>query len=293
LATHSNNLKAYLALFGGLSFMCFAAILVKSAHAPGIVTAFYRMAIGTAVLIIPFLISFKTNKTRMPVLGIVFAAAAGVCFAGDMAFWATAVVLSNATIPTLTANLAPLWVGFGTVFIFREKLKPGFWLGLVISIAGMILLIHRDLKGNSHITAGALMGMAAGVFYGIFYLVSQQGRKLINTLRFLFIFTISSAIILTVLMFAFGYKFTGYDHFTWWMFVAIGIGVQVCGWFLINFSQGYLPASTVAPTLLGQPVLTFFLAALLLKEHLSAWHIVGGSIVVIGIYLVHYSRNKY
>jgi len=272
--------------------MCFAAIFVKSAHAPGIVTAFHRMTIGTLILIIPFLIFNKQSGTKIPSRGIMFAVIGGVCFACDMLLWATGVVLSNATIPTLTANLAPLWVGFGSILIFRQKLKPGFWVGLLIAITGMILLIRRDLSGNSNIGTGALLGLGAGVFYGIFYLVSEQGRKLMKTINYLFIFTLSSAIVLTIAMFVMGYDFTGYDNHSYLMFLGIGIGVQVCGWFLINYSQGFLPASTVAPTLLGQPVLTFFLAILILKEHLSFWHILGGSIVVIGIYIVHYSRNR-
>jgi drug/metabolite transporter (DMT)-like permease len=272
--------------------MCFAAIFVKSAHAPGIVTAFHRMTIGSIILIIPFVISLKRKGIKLPPKGILFAVIGGVCFACDMLLWSTGVVLSNATIPTLTANLAPLWVGFGSILFFRQKLKYGFWIGLAIAIVGMILLIRRDLSGDANIGKGAMLGLGAGVFYGVFYLVSEQGRKLINTISYLSIFTFSSAIVLTIAMFVLGYHFTGYDNHSYLMFLGIGIGVQVCGWFLINYSQGYLPASTVAPTLLGQPVLTFFLAVLILKEHLSFWHILGGSIVVIGIYLVHYSRNR-
>jgi drug/metabolite transporter (DMT)-like permease len=272
--------------------MCFAAIFVKSAHAPGIVTAFHRMAIGSAILVIPFLISLKRKGAKIPTKGILFASLGGICFACDLMLWSTGVVMSNATIPTLTANLAPLWVGFGTILVFRQKLKAGFWVGVVIAIVGMIVLIHRDISGKSNISVGALLGLGAGIFYGIFYLVSEKGRKLISTIRFLFIFTLSSFIVLTLCMFILGYSFTGYDRHTYLMFLGIGVGVQVCGWFLINYSQGYLPASTVAPTLLGQPVLTFLLAILFLNEHLSTWHIIGGSVVVIGIYLVHYSRNR-
>ena len=286
------NLRAYLSLFGGLSFMCFAAIFIKSAHAPGIVTAFYRMAIGAAILTIPFVYSLSKLKHSLPWKGILFAVLGGLCFATDMAFWSTGVVMSNATIPTLTANLAPLWVGFGSMIVYRQRHKPGFWIGLLVAIAGMVLLIHRDLDNNTKIGAGALMGTVAGLFYGIFYLFSQTGRKLLNTLQFLYISTLSSAIILFILMLIFGYEFTGYDRYTYLIFIGIGIGVQVCGWFLINYSQGYLPASTVAPTLLGQPVLTAFLAIWLLNEKLTIWHITGGLIVVAGIYLVHYSRNK-
>ncbi len=288
----NTNLKAYLALFGGLSFMCFAAIFIKSSHAPGIVTAFYRMAIGALVLTIPFIISLSKSEERLPRKGILFAMLGGFCFAADMAFWSTGVVMSNATIPTLLANLAPLWVGFGSIIIFHQRHKPGFWLGIVVAIAGMVLLIHRDLDSNTNNGAGALMGTVAGIFYGIFYLFSQSGRKLLSTLHFLYISTLSSAILLLILMLILKYNFTGYDRHTYLIFLGIGIGVQVCGWYLINYSQGYLPASTVAPTLLGQPVLTAFLAIWLLNEKLTVWHISGGLVVVAGIYIVHYSRTK-
>jgi drug/metabolite transporter (DMT)-like permease len=287
------NIRAYIALFAGLSFMCFAAIFMKSAHAPGIVTAFYRMTIASAALTIPFLISLRGRKNIIPARGIMYAIAGGFCFATDMAFWSTGVVMSNATIPTLTANLAPLWVGFGSMILFKQRHRSGFWVGLLIAIIGMFVLIHEDLNGDTNIGTGAFLGLCAGVFYGIFYLVSEPGRKLLNTLHFLFISTLSAAFLLAIYMLVFNYEFSGYDRHSHLMFLGIGLGVQVCGWFFINYSQGYLPASVVAPTLLGQPVLTAFLAIILLHEVLTAWHISGGLIVVTGIYIVHFNRRKH
>jgi drug/metabolite transporter (DMT)-like permease len=48
-----------------------------------------------------------------------------------------------------------------------------------------------------------------------------------------------------------------------------------------------LPASLAAPTLLGQPVLTALLAIPLLGEGLGAAQVVGGVVVLAGIWLVH------
>jgi len=272
--------------------MCFAAIFIKVSKAPGIVTAFYRMAVGTIILATPFFFSFRKAGYKLPGRGVLFAIFGGICFGCDMSLWSTGVVLSNATIPTLTANLAPLWVGFGSMLIFRHKLKAGFWIGLIIAIGGMLLLMHRDLSNDFTVRVGALLGLGAGMFYGMFYLLSERGRRLLNTIQFLFLFTATSALVLLTFSILFGYHLTGYDRTTYLIFLGIGVIVQVCGWFLINYSQGYLPATTVAPILLGQPVLTFFLATLILKERLSILHIIGGIIVVGGIYLLHYSRNK-
>jgi drug/metabolite transporter (DMT)-like permease len=285
------NLRAYLTLLVGLSFMCFSAIYVKSAHAPGIVTAFYRMVIGSLVLILPFIIYLKKAGQQLPLKGVLLAAAGGLCFGGDMALWSTAVVMSNATLPTLMANLAPVWVGIGAMIVFREKNNALFWTGLAVAIGGVVLLMSKDLFSANGILKGALLGSGAGLFYATFYLLSQSGRKLLNALSFVFIFTVSSAMLLFVLMIVLHYRFTGYDVHTNLMFLGIGVGVQVCGWLLINNSQGYLPATIVAPTLLGQPVLTAILALALLGEHLTIRHITGGLVVMAGIYVVHFSRK--
>jgi drug/metabolite transporter (DMT)-like permease len=284
--------RSYFTLLAGLSFMCFAAIYVKSAHAPGIVTAFYRMVIGTGILIIPFLIHrFKTEE-KLPLKGVLFAVAGGLCFGGDMTLWSTAVVMSNATLPTLMANLAPVWVGIAALFIFREKNNAIFWVGLATALGGVIILGSKDFVSYNGILKGALLGLGAGFFYAGFYMVSQPGRKLLNTLSYVFIFTLSAATLLFVVMLILKYHFTGYDQHTNLMFLGIGLGVQVCGWLLINYSQGFLPATIVAPTLLGQPVLTAILAWSFLNEHLTSRHITGGLIVMTGIYVVHYGRKK-
>lgn len=272
--------------------MSTSAVLIKSSHAPGIVTAFYRMGIGAAVLLLPFLLHSILNTPPLPLKGIMMAVCAGLCFGLDLSFWSTGVVASNATIPTISANMAPIWVGLGSMFIFNEKHKPGFWMGLLLALFGLSLLIYNDISLPNNIVKGALLGMVAGIFYGGFYLFAQAGRKLLDTLCFLFISTFISAIVLCLVALLHNYEFAGYDRHTWLIFIAIGIGVQVIGWFLLNYSQGHLSASIVSPTLLGQPVITAILAATLIDEQLTWLHITGGIVVITGIYIVHFSRKK-
>ncbi len=287
------NRSAYTALFGGLLFLGFSAIIIKSADAPGIVTSFYRMGIGTVVLCIPFVYNMLKKNLHFPVKGIMMAVLGGICFGIDLSLWSTGVVVSNATVPTIFANTAPVWVGIGSMLFFREKHNPKFWVGLVLAVVGISLVVKNDIFSANGILFGSLLGLASGLFYGTFCLVSQVGRKLVDTLSYLFITTFSSAVVLAFCVIIFNYEFTGYNQQTYLHFLAFGIGVQIFGWYLVNYSQGYLPASIVSPTLLGQPLITAFLALVLLHEHLTIWHISGGIIVITGIYVVHFSRNKY
>jgi len=290
--TPAQRYKAFMALLGGVFFTGVSALLIKSAHAPGIVTAFYRMAIGSAILLIPFIITQWKQKTALPIKGVMYAMLGGVFFAFDMSLWATAIVATNTTIPTLAANLAPIWAGLGAMWVFREKPRKGFWFGLCLSLCGIFIMLGHELSTPSGILLGAAMGLFAGMFYGFFYLATQKGRALISTINYLSISTFTSAFILFLMMLIFHHPFTGYDNVTWINFLTYGAGVQVIGWWLINYAQGYLKATVVAPTLLGQPVVTAIGAYLLLGEQHTIWHLTGGCVVILGIYRVVFTRQK-
>ena len=258
----TNKSKAVLALMLGVLFMGFSAVFIKSANAPGVVTAWYRMSIGAVILLFPFLISRWRSNTKLHVKGVRLAIFAGICFGIDMALWATGVVMSNATLPTLFGNLAPIWVGLGAMIFFKEKSKKGFWLGLVVAIAGFVLLTAKNLNKTDGLAMGIFLGGLAGFFYAIFYLFGQSGRKLLDTISFHFISTASGSIALTIMMLIFNFEFTGYDTHSYLMFLGIGVGVQVLGWLCMTYTQGHMPARIIAPSVLAQPVITAILAIL-------------------------------
>lgn len=284
--------KAYAALIAGLVLIGFSPILIKMASAPGIITSFYRLAIGAVVLTGPFIFYRIKTKQKLQPKGVLLALLAGACFACDMAFWTTGIMLSNATLPTLTGNMSPLWVGIAAMFFFKEKQKAGFWTGLLLAFGGVCLLLLNNLFNPNGLMKGMILGLFAGMFYAGFYLFAQPGRKYLDTISFLYISTVATTVLLGIYGILFKLDFTGYPVKTWTLFIVMGICMQAGAWFLINYSQGFLPASVVSPTLLGQPVLAAFIAYFVIGERLSFWHIAGGSIVIAGIYLVHYSRAK-
>ena len=289
----NNNapLKAYLALFTGLLIIGFSAILIKSAEAPGLVTAFYRVAIASLVLIIPFINQWH-KVIKLSRKAVILAILGGVSFGIDTGLWSMGIEMSNATLPTLMANLAPVWVGIGATFVFKEKQNRNFWIGLGITILGTLIMVYRSLYVKDGLFTGLSLGLIAGLFYGIYHLFTQRGRAIMSTLHYLSISTMSAALTLGMIILCSSYSFTGYSQSTWLIWLIYGLGVHVGGWTLINYSQGYLKATTVSPTLLGQPVITAIAAFVILGEALSAWQILGGLVVFGGIYMVNASRLK-
>ncbi len=287
-----NIKKSYIFLLLGAILISFSPVLIKDAGTPGTTTVFYRLCFGTVILIIPFTLSRIKSKEALKPKGIVLAAVAGLCLAIDMALWATGIMVSNAAMPTLVGNLAPLWVGIGAYLFFKERQSSKFWIGLIVAFIGVTFLIIQDLFQPNGIFKGLIFGLLAGIFYAAFMLFVQTGRKQLNTISFLFISSLSTTIFLGIFMLLQGLEFTGFSVKAWILFIIMGICIQAGAWFLINFAQGYLSASVVTPTLLIQPVLAGIIAFFMLGEELSIWQIMGGVIVIIGIYTVHFTKQK-
>ena len=276
----------------GVLFIGLSPILIKMANAPGVITSFYRFSIGSFILLIPFLISRKQATKPLPQKGVLYALLAGFCLAIDMVLWTTAIVASNATIPTLVGNLAPVWVGLGALVIFKEKQSLGFWLGLLLAICGVALLISKDFMQPTALFKGISLGVLAGIFYAAYQLSTQPGRAHLSTIDFLFLSSLTTAFFTAIFSIALGHSFTGYDTQTWILWLILGVFIQVGAWFLINYSQGFLAASVVSPTLLGQPIVTALIASIFLDEQLSMLHYLSGAIIILGIYIVYFSRKR-
>lgn len=284
-----SRFPVYLALGVGILSLSFSAIFVRWANAPGIVAGFYRVAIAAALLAWPFCRRVKTQG-GLSQQGLRFAVLGGLFFAADLGLWATGVVMSGATNPTLLANTAPLWVGLGTLVLFRTKLKAMFWAGLLLAIAGAVVILGLDSLRAVSFGVGTLFGLLAGIFYGGYFLITQRGRETLDSLTYFWPAALTSTLGLLILSLALHQPLTGYPAFTYLNFLALGLVPQVFGYLAINYALGCLPASIVSPTMLGQPVLTAILAGPLLGEGLSPWQVLGGLAVLAGVYVVHRSQ---
>lgn len=280
---------SYLALGVGILSLGFGGIFVRWANAPGPVTSFYRMAITLVVLAIPF--GRRAQRAGVSRRGVGLAVLGGLFFGVDMALWSTGVMLSGATVPTLLANTAPAWVGFGALIFFRERLRRTFWLGLAMALGGAVVVLGVERLEAFQFDLGGMLGAGAGVFYAGYFLITQKGRKALDALSYLWVSVASSAGVLLLVVLLMGQALVGYPVTSYLSFLAFGLVTQVVGWLAINYAQGHLPATIVSPTMLGQPVMTAVLAALLLSESLSAWQFAGGAAVLAGVYLAHRSRN--
>lgn len=280
---------AYAGMGIGILALGFSALFVRWAAAPGPVTGFYRMAIATLVLAPVSLIRHGSPR-RWSLPGLRLAALGGAALSLDLALWNTSVLYTSAANATLLGNTAPLWVAVFAALFFREPLNRRFWFGLALVLTGAAAVLGADFLQDFTLGVGDLMAIGAGVFYAGYYLATQLGRRHLDSLPYVATAGASSTLLLLALVLALGYPLGGYPPQAWAAFLGLGLVTQVLGYVAVGFALGHLPASLVAPTMVGQPVITALLAIPLLGEGLSWVQWIGGAAVLGGIVLVHRSR---
>ncbi len=297
--TQSARLRAYGALALGVLCIGFSAIFTKWANLPGSVSAFYRVLIATAALTIPFLLYVYRRRQREKLLGIeersprmgwaLFGVTllAGLFFALDLGFWNTALLVTSAANATLLGNLSTVWVSLGALLLFHESLKRRVWLGMLIALGGTATIVGRDVLAHPDLGWGDLLSVGSSLFYAGYLLSTNRARRRMGTMPFMWISSVASTVILLVFVLLTGAQLTGFTADQWWSLILLGLVSHALGWLAINYSLGHLPAPLASVTLLSQPVITAMLAVPLLGEALSVYQLVGGGLVLAGIYIVN------
>lgn len=278
----------YTLLFVGVLCISWSAIFVKLSGVQGITTAFYRLFFGSIGLI-PVWIFFK--KPQYDRRGIAFAMLSGVLFSIDIALWNTSITLSKASISTLLANMAPVWVGIAYLMFWKKEMKPGFWLGTLISIAGVAVIVGFDQIFTTGNHAGNLLAIGASVFYAAYMISTQKGRLSIDTLTFTMVSMWTSSFILLAVCLVFDAPLWGFSTKTWLSLGGLGLIAQMSGWLAINYALGRIKTTTASVSLLSQSVFTAIFSVFVLGERLTFNEITGAIIVLAGIYQVNRLRQ--
>jgi drug/metabolite transporter (DMT)-like permease len=231
----------------------------------------------------------RTGRARPDRRSVLLAFAGGVFFGLDLAFYNTAVMRTTATMATLLGNNAPIFVGIGTWLLFRRPPPRRYWAGLALAMSGAVIVMiamagKQDRAGD---LTGAFMSLAAAVFFAAYLLATEHVREQMDTLTFNAIAIAGSVVTLLIVCLIVDAPLGGFSTRTWMALLALGLISQLGAYLALTYALGHLPATVTSVGLLAQVPLTAVLAVPLLGESLTAAYLIGGALVLSGIYIVN------
>jgi drug/metabolite transporter (DMT)-like permease len=285
------NPLAIAALLLGATAIATSALFVKVSETGPVATAFWRIFLALPFLWMWTLLAGRAGHRAGFVTEKRLLVAAGLFFAGDLAFWHWSIVRTSVANSTLLANLAPIFVALAAWLVFRQQLRGKFLCGLAIALTGMTILIGGDFQLQGSALLGDAFGVVTAMFYAGYQIAVTKLRARVATSTIMAWSGLITALILLPLALVSGEQLLPVSGTGWIKLIGLALIAQVAGQSLIAYAMAHLPATFSSVGLLFQPVMATLFAWIILGESVSLLQLAGGITVLIGIRMVHLAEN--
>lgn len=216
----------------------------------------------------------------------------GAFLALHFATWISSLNYTSVASSVVLVQTSPIFVALGSYIFLKERLSLKCITGVVITVAGGIIIGKFDTSNNSSAFTGNLLALLGAVGASGYFLVGRHIRKTMDIFKYVTLVYSSAALFLFIMVFIQSpLLFFGYDRHVYLLLVAIALIPQVIGHTSLNWALKYFSATAVAIFTLGESVCASIMAWILLDEALPFYKISGGIILLTGVIIVLIAEN--
>jgi drug/metabolite transporter (DMT)-like permease len=199
---------------------------------------------------------------------------------------------------------APIWIVLWIKFVRKSSVAGSMWIAIALSLTGLIL-VAKVWQGFAFDFIGSMGAVGAAFSLAIYFLMSQsQGAKRSAQAMIVWGFGVSGlfwSIILPIWNFPTEIfttainlqgRFSDYSAPGWLLIAYIIIFGTLVPYLLVVKGIGLLSASTSSVIGMAEPVLAGVFAWIWLSQSWSAIQLLGGAIVLVGIYIADRAKTN-
>lgn len=292
----------------GIIAVSTASIFIRMAQAEvsSIVIAAYRLSIAV-ILLAPFSIKAcihdlsKVDKIQVGLMVL-----SGILLALHFITWITSLALTSVTSSVVLVTTTPIWVAILTPLFLKESIRKSIVLGIVLTLLGGTIIglgepffsstvhIQTGLSGLFKLnnTTGNILALSGALFASGYIIIGKIVRKNISIMTYTFFVYGCAAIVLMLCVLFTGEALTGYHRDSYIWLILIALIPQVIGHSIFNWALKYMSAAFVSIVLIGEPVGTILLAMIFLNEYPSKIELVGGILIIAGIFIAAVNEQQ-
>jgi drug/metabolite transporter (DMT)-like permease len=213
------------------------------------------------------------------------------------AFFFAALRYTAATNTAIINALNPIVTAFLAAWLIRERLLPANYVGLVIAVAGVIILLIKGDSANLfalRLNVGDVLMLLAVLSWTLYSLVVKILSARHSGFVITFYATLFGVLILVLPALVFeeaARQLAQMSARSLWSVMYMGVGASGIGYLLYNLSiAGIGPTKTAGLVYSAVPVFVALLALLLLGETLTPELLISVALILLGLNLVIRSR---
>lgn len=282
----------------GVAAVSTASIFVRfaqSAGAPSLAIAALRLTFASLVLL-PFALARCRDEYRaLSKRDVGAAVLSGAFLGGHFATWISSLAFTSVVSSVALVSLSPLFIALAGVLILKEKLTRRLLIGMVIAVAGGILIGLADSAGTSpgaNPTLGNALALAAALCMAPYMIVGRALRHTLSLLAYVTLVYGAAAVVLLLMCLITRTSLVMDDPLAYVWIALLALLPQLIGHTSFNWSVRRLPAAYATIPVLGEPVGSTILAIVLLGETVKPLTLIGAVVALVGIVLMSWRRKE-
>ena len=277
-------------IFIGLLFSSMSSMFIRIIDAPAIKIATYRLIAASFFFMIPFTVNCFRNKSTLSKKGVILAMVSGFFLAGHFATWISSLSYTTVSSSTVLVSLSPLFVASYNVIVLKERVLRIQILGILVTIIGAVIISAGDFKISGDAIFGDFLAFLGAIFVAGYLIIGRNVRKNMALVDYVFVTYSSSAILLLALsvFLKIDLSFSSATNLT--LMITHGLVSSGLGHTIYNWMLQYTTSTFVSTATLGEPVIASVMAYTFLNETPTLQTIIGGIIVIAGLYV--FTRNS-
>jgi drug/metabolite transporter (DMT)-like permease len=294
LQTTQKHLTAYLELtFGAVAWgFSFIAIKIAVAEVPPAVVVWLRFTIGLVIL---FVFMLYRRMLRLPTFkdGLYFALLGFIGISFHQWLQSTGLVTSQASTTSWIVSTAPIFIALLAWLFLREKLGIMAVLGIGLATLGVLLVVSKGNISSMFTgaigTPGDLLVLISAPNWAVFSVLSRSALKKFPALFVLFYVMLFGWIFSSIHFLSIqGWTTIPQISSSGWLAVAfLGIGCTALAYIFWYDGLQAITASQAGVFLYIEPLVSLVAAALILGEIITLPALLGGSFILLGVWLVN------
>lgn len=261
----------------------FAAIFVKWSSAPSTILSMYRMFIA-CLFLIPVVWMKRAEFKKITKKNWLLLIFSGMFLGTHFALWFKSLELTTVASSTIILALQPIVALAGGFLVYKERTTLSTVLIICISFIGVVLVGWGDIGVGKTAIIGDILSFLCVVAVVCYLLIGQNAVKKVSHWVYsfcVFFFAGLSLMIFNLIAFV---PMVGYPTREWGIFVLLAIFPTVAH-LIYNWLLNYVDSTTISMSILGEPVGATILAAILLGEQVTVWQLIGGVLVLVGVFV--------
>jgi drug/metabolite transporter (DMT)-like permease len=267
----------------GIAAISTGAIFVRLADAPALVTAAYRVGLASLLLAPAAGWYCRAEIAGLGGRDVVLALVAGCFLALHFATWIASLDHTSVANSVVLVNTNPIWVGLLGPAFTRDRMRRGTFGAILLSVTGAVIIGWGDVATGGRALYGDMLALAGGLCAAAYLLLGRNLRARVSLLTYIFLCYGSAAVMLWAAVLGLQLPCSGFSTATWAAFGGMAVFSQLVGHTSYNWALRWLRTSTVAVSLLGEPIGASLLAWWLFSEPLTVTKIAGGGLILTAI----------